>query len=249
MATAKTNSTGGYSISFVPPTNGSYAVTTNQISKIENSTLNPVFGDLLSPAATTSAKITVHSIITTLSSTNQGGQALIRSQVSPGTGHVKATATLYAKQFKSKKGFKKVATVKLAGSDANFASALSKLAKGTWLIRAKYQDPGQVVTAPTRTIKVNVGGKPATSVSFSSVKVAKGGKLTVSGKIKPGAPSGKATIEVLGHEDRRWPAEVRREDQGQGESRQDEVHRAFQAQDRIPVGAAPDQQAEGPVHQ
>ena len=36
VATAKTDSTGGYSISFVPPTNGSYAVTTNQISKVEN---------------------------------------------------------------------------------------------------------------------------------------------------------------------------------------------------------------------
>ena len=54
-----------------------------------------------------------------------------------------------------------------------------------------------MVAAPTRTIKVNVGGKPKTSISFGSVKVAKGGKLTVSGKIKPGAPSSKATIEVL----------------------------------------------------
>ena len=54
-----------------------------------------------------------------------------------------------------------------------------------------------MVTAPTRTIKVTVGSKPQTSVSFSSVKVAKGGKLTISGKIKPGAPSGKATVEVL----------------------------------------------------
>ncbi len=197
VATGKTDGSGNYSVSFVPPTNGSYAVTTNQIAKVEEPTLNPVFGDLLSPASTTPAKITVHSIITTLSNTNQGGQALIRSQVNPGTGHVKATATLFAKQFKSKKGFKKVATVKLASSDANFASALTKLAKGTWLIRAQYSDPGQVVAAPNRTIKINVGGKPKTSISFSSVKVGKGGKMTVSGKIKPGAPSGKATIEVL----------------------------------------------------
>ena len=197
VATAKTNSSGGYSVNFVPPTNGSYAVTTNQISKVEIPSLSPVFGDLLSPASTTPAKVTVHSIITTLSSTDQGGQALIRSQVSPDTGHVKATATLFAKQFKSKKGFRKVATVKLATSDANFASALSKLAKGTWLIRAQYSDPGQVVAAPNRTIKVKVSGKPKTSISFGSVKVGKGGKLTVAGKIKPGAPSGKATVEVL----------------------------------------------------
>ena len=59
------------------------------------------------------------------------------------------------------------------------------------------QIPSQVVAAPARTIKVKVGAKPDTSVSFSSVKVAKGGKLTVSGKIKPGAPASGATIEVL----------------------------------------------------
>src|SRR5262249_46418563 len=43
-----------------------------------------------------------------------------------------------------------------------------------------------------------VGSKPSTSVSFSSVKVAKkGGKVTVSGTIKPGAPSSGAKIQVL----------------------------------------------------
>jgi tungstate transport system substrate-binding protein len=198
VATGKTDSQGKYSISFVPPTNGSYEVTTNQISKVEEPSLNPVFGDLLSPAATTPVKITVHSIITQLASTSQGGQALIRGQVSPGTGHVKATVTLFATQFGSKKGFKKVATVKLAGNDANFAVVLPKLGQGTWLVEAKYADSGQVVAAPERTIKVTVGAKPNTSVSFSSVKVAKkGDKVTVSGTIKPGAPASGATIEVL----------------------------------------------------
>jgi tungstate transport system substrate-binding protein len=198
VATGKTNSQGKYSISFVPPTSGSYEVTTNQISKVEEPTLNPVFGDLLSPAATTPVKITVHSVITQLASTSQGGQALVRGQVSPGTGHVKATVTLFATQFGSKKGFKKVATYKLAANDANFAVVLPKLGQGTWLVKAKYSDPGQVVAAPDRTIKVTVGAKPNTSVSFSSVKVAKtGGKVTVSGTIKPGAPASGATIEVL----------------------------------------------------
>jgi tungstate transport system substrate-binding protein len=197
VATGKTDSTGKYSISFVPPTTGSYQVTTNQIAKVEEPNLNPVFGDLLSPAATTPAKVTVHSAITQLNARSQGGQALILGQVSPDTGHVKATVTLYAKQFGSKKGFTKLATDKLAASDANFAVVLSKLGKGTWLVEAKYSDPGQVVAAQARTVKVTVGSKPKTSISFGSVKVAKGGKLTVSGTIKPGAPSGGATIEVL----------------------------------------------------
>jgi len=198
VATGKTDSNGKYSISFVPPTNGSYEVTTNQIAKVEDSALNPVFGDLLSPAATTPKKITVHSVITQLASTTQGGQALIRGQVSPGTGHVKATVTLFATQLGSKNGFKKVATYKLGASDANFAVIVPKLGQGTWVVQAKYADSGQVVAAQPRTIQVTVGSKPNTSVSFSSVKVAKkGGKVTVSGTIKPGAPTSGATIQVL----------------------------------------------------
>ena len=198
VATGRTDSQGHYSIKFVPPTTGKYEVTTSQIAKVEDSSLNPVFGDLLSPAATTPKKITVHSVITQLSSTSQGGQALIRGQVSPGTGHVKATVTLFATQVGSKKGFKKVATYKLAANDANFAVVLPTVGPGTWLVKAKYSDSGQVVAAPTRTIKVTVGAKPSTSVSLSSVKVAKkGGKVTVSGAIKPSAPASGATIEVL----------------------------------------------------
>ena len=197
VASGKTDSQGKYSIGFVAPTTAKYEITTSQIAKVEDSTLNPVFGDLLSPAATTATKITVHSVITQLASTTQGGQALIRGQVSPGTSHVKATVTLFAKQLGSKQAFKKVATYKLAANDANFAVVVAKLGPGTWLVQAKYADSGQVVAAQARTIQLTVGAKPSTSVSFSSVKVAKGGKVTVSGTIKPGAPASGATIEVL----------------------------------------------------
>ena len=74
-----------------------------------------------------------------------------------------------------------------------------------------------MVAAPARTVKVTVGAKPKTSVSFGSVKVAKGGKLTVSGTIKPGAPSSGATIEVLAMKTAGGPPEVRREDHRQGQ--------------------------------
>jgi tungstate transport system substrate-binding protein len=197
VASGKTDSKGKFSISFVPPTTAKYEITTSQIAKVEDSSLNPVFGDLLSPAATTPKKITVHSAITQLASTTQGGQGLIRGQVSPGTGHVEATVTLLATQFGSNQGFKKVATYKLAANDANFAVVVPSLGQGTWLVQARYADSGQVVAAQPRTIKVTVGAKPNTSVSFSSVKVAKGGKVTASGTIKPGAPASGATVQVL----------------------------------------------------
>jgi tungstate transport system substrate-binding protein len=196
VATGKTDSTGKYSISFVPPTTGSYQVTTPQISQIVNSTLSPPFGNLLSPAATAPVHVTVHSAITSLTARNQGGQALIFGSVSPSTGHVKATMTILAAQQGSKKGFKKVATDNLASNDANWAVAVT-LAPGKWLIQAKYQDPNQVVAANPRTVKVTVSAKPKTSVSFGSVKVGNGGSMTVSGSIKPGAIKSGATVEVL----------------------------------------------------
>jgi tungstate transport system substrate-binding protein len=196
VATGKTNSQGKYSVSFVPPTTGSYQVTTSQISQIVDSALSPPFGNLLSPAATTAVHITVHSAMPELKAQNQGGQALIFGSVSPGSGHVKATVTLLARKQGSKQGFKKVATDKLASNDADWAVAL-KLASGNWLVQAKYQDPKEVVAADPRTVKVTVGSKPNTSVSFGSVKVSKGGSMTVSGSIKPGAVTSGAEIEVL----------------------------------------------------
>ncbi len=196
VASGTTNSQGNYSVSFVPPTTGTYQVTTPQIAQIENASLSPPFGDLLSPSSTAAVKITVHSFITQLRAISQGGQALILGQVSPDSGHVKATVTLSARQLASRKGFKKLTTLKLEGNDANFA-VVPNLGKGKWLVRASYQDPGQVVAAPSRTVSVTVGSRPKTSVSFSSVKVAKGGSVTVSGTIKPAAPKGGASIEVL----------------------------------------------------
>jgi ABC-type tungstate transport system permease subunit len=196
VASGRTDSAGRYSISFIPPATGSYGITTAQIAKIENATLNPPFGDLLSPSATTPTKVTVESAITELSSRNQGGQALIFGQVSPGNSHAKATVTLFARQLGSEKGYKKVATYKLGANDKNFAVVV-KLASGKWLVQVKYADPGQVVAARTRTIGITVGSKPKTSVSFSSVKLSKGGSTTVSGTIKPAAPKSGATVEVL----------------------------------------------------
>jgi tungstate transport system substrate-binding protein len=206
IATGKTNSQGKYSISFVPPATGSYQVTTAQIAKVENSTLNPVFGDLLSPAATASVKITVHSAITKLTARSQGGKVLVFGTVSPGKDHTKkATVTILAKKVGSSKGFKKIATDKLASNDANYAAQAS-LAAGNWFIQTKYSDAKQVVAAKARVVKVSVKSKPKTSISFSSVKVKKG-NVTVTGKIKPGASKSGAKVQILAMKTSGGPAQ------------------------------------------
>ena len=59
VASGTTSATGAYSITFVPTASGAYQVSTGQITQIENSTLSPVFGDILSPGATTAVQLTV----------------------------------------------------------------------------------------------------------------------------------------------------------------------------------------------
>ena len=67
VASGKTDSTGHYSIKFTPTATGSYNVSTGEISRIENATLSPPYGDILSPAATVSVHVTVHSTVAKLS--------------------------------------------------------------------------------------------------------------------------------------------------------------------------------------
>ncbi len=66
VASGRTDSTGKYRIAFTPLASGSYQVSTGQITQIENSTLNPVFGDLLQPAAGTAMRLTVRSAVSRL---------------------------------------------------------------------------------------------------------------------------------------------------------------------------------------
>jgi tungstate transport system substrate-binding protein len=194
VASGKTNSTGGFSISFTPPSTGQYELSTGQISMIENATLNPVYGDLLSPAATTPAKLTVHSAVTGLRVLSQGGRAVVLGTVSPGIDHVKPTVTVYDRKG-SKGRFKKVATDRLGGSDANFAVAL-RLAADAYQFQVKFADSKAVVGSTSKTVKTTVATKPATGVTIKSAKVDKGA-LTVDGNVSPKAPVAGTKVEVL----------------------------------------------------
>ena len=195
VASGKTNATGGYSISFTPPATGEYELSTSQISMIENATLNPVYGDLLSPAATAPTKITVHSAVTSLRVLSQGGKAVVLGTVSPGIDHVKATVTVYDRKG-SKGRFKKVASDRLGTSDANFAVAL-KLAANPYQFEVKFADGKTVVGSTSKKVKATVAAKPATGVTIKSAKVRKGA-LTVSGKVSPKAAVSGTKVEVLG---------------------------------------------------
>jgi ABC-type tungstate transport system permease subunit len=195
IKTAKTNVNGDFTISFTPPVNAKYEITTGFISKIENSSLNPVFGDMLSPSASPSTKVTVKAAITKLSSRPNGAGAMVIGTVAPGFGHVKGKVTISARPAGSKKDYKKVATAKLKSNDGNFAAA-PKLAKGKWQLEAVFSDPKQVVASPAKTTTVKVGAKPKTSVALQSVKL-KGQTVHVSATVKPKPTASGGSVKVL----------------------------------------------------
>jgi ABC-type tungstate transport system permease subunit len=195
IASGKTNASGAYTIDFVPPTTGSYELTTAQIAQIEDATLNPVFGDLLSPAATASVPVTVRSAIYDLTVKLRGGRALVTGSVAPGTGHAKASVKVLARLKGSKRGYQTVATHRLSASDGNFA-VLVALSANSWQIKVSYQDPRQVVASTSGTVNVTVGAAPTSSVSFGSLKVSNGA-LTLGASVRPAAPSSGAKVELL----------------------------------------------------
>ena len=192
VASGKTNSSGAYSIRFTPSSTGSYQVSTGAISKVENATLNPVYGDILSPASTATTKVTVHSALKNFSVKSQGGKVLVLGNVSPGTGHVKGTIAVFARAVGKQGAFRKVAGQRLRATQGNFAISVP-LAAGGWNLRVKFTDARQVVAASSKTVRVTIGAKPASRVSLGSVK----GALIVSGTAAPGGESG-AKVELLG---------------------------------------------------
>ena len=195
VASGKSNSNGGYSIKFTPTSTGQYEVSTGQISMIENATLSPAYGDILSPAATSPVTVKVHGATSNLRVQSQGGKALVLGTVAPGNGHAKGTVTVFARGVGKKGAFKKVATERLATSQGNFAISVP-LGAGSWNVKVKFQDPKQgVVAATSRTIKVAIGPKPASSVRLTSAKAGKG-RFTLSGAMAPAGESG-AKVELL----------------------------------------------------
>lgn len=194
VASGKTNSTGGYSIKFTPSSTGSYQVSTGQVSKVEISTLNPVYGDILSPASTAATAVTVHSALKNFSVKSQGGKVLVLGNVSPGTGHVKGSVAVFARAVGKKGAFRKVATQRLGTTQGNFAISVPRAA-GAWNFKVKFSDPKQVVAASSKTVRVTIGANPASRVSLRSVK-AKKATLTVSGTAAPAGKAG-AKVELL----------------------------------------------------
>jgi tungstate transport system substrate-binding protein len=198
IASAKTNASGDFTITTTLPTKGSYVLSTPQFSQIENATLSPPFGDILSPAQTTAGYIAVRGAISGLKATSLGGRALVTGTVGPTSGHVSGRVTVYARRLGVKgAAYHKVGTATLASSDGRFATT-ADLRAGRWQVETFFADRGTVLTSRARTTTVTVTAAAAAAIAGRGGSLSKSGRLTTHVHLSPKAAKGaKVSLVVV----------------------------------------------------
>jgi len=194
VASSNTNGSGGYSITFVPKSSGSYQVVTGELSQVENASLSPAYGDILAPAATSASSLTVRGTnsLTTAQATSTG--VTVAGSVGPAAPDGNATVAIMARPQSSKGKFKSAGTSKLAAGQSVYAFS-GKLAAGKWTVETVYQDGSQFVSATSVTKNITVKQR-TTNVSFKKTTVQKG-KITVSGALSLAPAVSKAKVMLL----------------------------------------------------
>jgi tungstate transport system substrate-binding protein len=188
VGSGKTDANGNYSITFTPPSSGSYQASTGEISLVENSTLNPVYGDILSPANTTAVPVTVGGTISITKATASTGGVSVTGSMGPAAPDGNGAVDVLARKQGTKGVFKTIGSSAVKSGAKTYA-VNGTLNPGKWQIQTRYRNGSQFTTATSGTRNLTVSGNIVT-VSFKKVTIKKG-KVTVNGVIgQPPATSG-----------------------------------------------------------
>ncbi len=188
VGSGKTDANGHYSITFTPPSTGSYQAVTGELAQVENSTLNPVYGDTLSPSATTAVPLTLAGTVSIKRATASTGGVSVTGSMGPAAPDGNGVVDVLARKQGSKGAFKAIGSSSLKKGAKTYA-VNGNLGAGKWQIETRYRDTGQFKTATSKPKNVTVSGNIVT-VRFKKVAVKKG-KLTVNGAIgQPSSTSG-----------------------------------------------------------
>jgi tungstate transport system substrate-binding protein len=145
VASAKTDTSGDYKIKFVPTSSGAYEVVTPQITAVENSTLNPIFADLLSPGASAAVQVTVKGLL--------AGHSLSFSRVTVKRGKLTVNGTLKPAPVTKGTTVWLLALASTGGAQRKLAhksvpvgstkfKLSGKLKPGTWIVQLEYVHKG-----------------------------------------------------------------------------------------------------------
>jgi ABC-type tungstate transport system permease subunit len=189
VASGATDGNGHYSITFTPSVSGSYQVSTGEISQIENSSLNPVYGDILSPAAGSAFGVDVTGTATITKATGSPGRVQVAGGIGPAAPDGSARVDILARESTSTGAFNVVASRTLAAGQSTFAVD-EPLGSGTWTVQVRYSDAGLVTAGTSANKTVTVPSTKGPSVGIKKLKV-KRGTVTLSGTLGS-APRGKS---------------------------------------------------------
>lgn len=158
VATGTTDATGAFALSYKPTATMTYSLVTDQITKIQNTVLNPVFGDLLAPTSTALGSVQfVPAVTPTPPAALKAGKVTVKTKVvgtkvkfsgalKPKAGSNRAFVKVFAKKAGSKK-FTSVKKIKLK-KNAKKWKATVRLRPGVKYY-VKYVNPGASKPATT----------------------------------------------------------------------------------------------------
>ena len=153
-ATTTTDASGDYSFTVSPTADTAYAVSSDPVAQVENSTLSPVFGDLLQASSAQAQPITVGGTATLHSAKAVKGVVTLAGTLAPAVVGSGAVLKIYAAHASSaaSKGLKLVATRHLAAGASTFSKKVTLTRGVKWTIDVKYVNSG-VITAGTSAAK------------------------------------------------------------------------------------------------
>jgi len=197
VASGTTDANGHYRIVFTPRSSGSFQVATGAISQIEDTTLNPPYGDILSPAASTASSVAVNATVKISTATTSPGAVKVLGTLGPAAVDTKAVVTLLARKRTSKGAFKTIATQSVKADDAAF-SVIGPLANGSWTVEVRYADPGAFNPATSAARNVTVPLAKGPKLGYKKLAIKKG-MVTLTGTLSVAPEGSKATVWLYAH--------------------------------------------------
>jgi ABC-type tungstate transport system permease subunit len=150
VASALTDSTGHYTVSYQPERSQAYWIKIDQIAKVENATLSPVFGDLLAPASRWIGRVAVIGNPRIKHVRTSSNHVRLRGLLRPAVLGTSAHVSLYAVprgKFKAK-GMHYVAQRHVKAGATHF-NVQFRLPPGDWTYQLKYVNTGRMTAGFT----------------------------------------------------------------------------------------------------
>lgn len=156
VARATTNAKGMVTLSYTPSRNYVYSLATSQITKIENSTLDPVFGDLLAPSTTSVGTVRIGSSSKITGVAVSGRTLTITGRVSPSATGKLAHVNLYLQNSSNKAGYVKVGTATVKPGQSTFRYRYTVKQAGRIAVKGQYVNTGYIASSTSGPWRVTV---------------------------------------------------------------------------------------------